>query len=154
VSELHVVFKVGGAEYLLPASDVLQMESYAGATPVPGAPRYVAGIVQIRGRIVPVVDLRARFGLTPAERTIDSRLVVGRAGARVVALLVDSAREVVKIAPDALTPAPARVATRARGLVTAVARVDSRLLMLLDFERLIGEEGSEPHGAEAAGERE
>ena len=140
MSILHVVFKVGGAEYALPAEQVLQMESFAGATPVPGTPAYVAGIVQVRGKVVPVVDLRARFGLEAGEQTLDSRIVVGQEGNRPVALLVDSAREVVKLEVDQMEPPPPLVAQEAQGFVKAVARLGSRLLMLVDFKKVIGEE--------------
>ncbi|KFE62382.1 chemotaxis protein CheW [Hyalangium minutum] len=140
MSSLHVVFKVAGAEYAIPASEVLQMESFTGATPVPGAPAHVAGLVQVRGRVVPVVDARARFGLPPVERTLDSRVVVGQLGSRIVGLLVDSAREVLKLAPDQVQPPPQLVAEQAQGFVKAVARVGPRLVMLIDFPRVIGEE--------------
>jgi purine-binding chemotaxis protein CheW len=140
MSTLHVVFKVAGTEYAIPASEVLQMESFAGATPVPGAPAHVAGLVQVRGRVVPVVDARARFGLPPGERTLDSRVVVGQLGARTVGLLVDSAREVMKLGPDQLQPPPPMVAEQAQGFVKAVAQVGQRLVMLIDFPRVIGEE--------------
>lgn len=145
MSELHVVFKVAGAEYLLPAADVIQMESYAGASPVPGAPPYVAGIVQVRGRVVPVVDLRVRFGLPSVPPTLESRLVVGKAGERAVALLVDTAREVLKIAPEQLKPPPKLVGDRAAGFVKAVAQIGPRLMMLVDFRRVIGEDGLDGH---------
>jgi len=140
MSTLHVVFKVAGAEYAIPASEVLQMESFTGATPVPGAPAHVAGLVQVRGRVVPVVDARARFGLPPVERTLDTRVVVGQLGSRTVGLVVDSAREVLKLAPDQLQAPPQLVAEQAQGFVKAVARVGSRLVMLIDFPRVIGEE--------------
>jgi len=140
VTVLHVVFKVAGAEYAMAAADVLQMESYGGATSVPGVAAHVAGIVQVRGKVVPVVDLRARFGLPRAEPTLDSRLVVGQSGSRPVALLVDSAREVLKLEPDQLEPPPRAVADDARGFVKAVARVGSRLVMLIDFDKVIGED--------------
>lgn len=140
MSTLHVVFKVAGSEYALPAGDVLQMESFAGATPVPGARPWVSGIVQVRGRIVPVVDLRARFGLPPAERTLDTRLVVGTLGERAVALLVDGAREVIKLEEAQIKPPPEIVAREARGMVRSVAQVGARLVMLLDFAKVIGEE--------------
>lgn len=137
---LHVVFRVGSAEYVLPAEDVLQMESYTGATVVPGTARHVAGIVQIRGKVMPVLDLRARFGLPPIERTLDSRVVVGRHGERPVALLVDSAREVLKLSPDQLKPPPEMIAQEAHGMVKAVAQVGTRLVMMLDLPKVIGEE--------------
>lgn len=137
---LHVIFKVGGSEYALAASDVLQMESYTGATPVPGSRPWVAGVMQVRGRIVPVVDVRARFGLPPAERTLDSRVVVALYGERAVALLVDAAREVLKLDEAQIKPPPEIVAHEAQGLVKGVVQVGARIVMLLDFAKVIGEE--------------
>ncbi|MDO9016242.1 MAG: chemotaxis protein CheW [Deltaproteobacteria bacterium] len=140
MSELHVVFRVASTEYVIPASEVLRMESYEGATPVPGAPPYLAGVVQVRGRFVPVVDLRARFGLPPAPLSIDSRIVVGQSGDRPVALLVDSAREVLHLSPEQLRPPPPMVVEQCAGYVSAVARVGERFVMLIDFRKVIGEE--------------
>jgi purine-binding chemotaxis protein CheW len=137
---LHVLFRVGDSDYVLPAGDVLQMESYEGATTVPGTASYVAGLVQVRGRVVPVVDLRARFGLPAATPTIDTRVVVVQSAERTVGLLVDCAREVVELAPDALKPPPAVVANAGNGFVKAVAQSGKRLVMLIDFAKVIGEE--------------
>jgi len=143
MSLLHVVFRVGGAEYALPASDVLQMESFEGATPVPGAPPYVAGIIHVRGRVVPVVDLRVRFGLPPAERSLDSRVVVVDRAGRTVGLLADSAREVVKLDPTTLQAPPSMMSVEgAESFVKSVAYVQKRLLMLLDCAKVIGEESA------------
>jgi purine-binding chemotaxis protein CheW len=139
VSALHVLFKVAGSEYVLPAADVLQMESFTGATRVPGTPPYVAGLVQVRGRVVPVVDLRARFGLPAAEPVLDTRVVVVQQGERVVGLLVDIAREVVSIPPETFRPPPEIVTEQAAGFVKAVAHVGGRLVMLIDCDRVIGE---------------
>jgi purine-binding chemotaxis protein CheW len=140
MSTLHVLFKVADAEYVLPASDVLHMESFAGATRVPGAPAYVAGLVQIRRRVVPVVDLRIRFGLASREPTLDSRVVVVKSGERAIGLLVDSAREIAHITADQFRPPPELIAEQASGYVTSVAQTGARLLMLIDFKKVIGEE--------------
>ena len=140
MSALHVVFKVADSEYVLSAEDVLQMESYAGATPVPGTLPYVAGVIQVRGRVVPVVDLRARFGLPASAATIDSRVVVAQLEQRTVGLLVDSAREVVKLSPEQIQPPPPMMADGAEGFVKAVAHLDKRMLMVIDFAKIIGEE--------------
>jgi purine-binding chemotaxis protein CheW len=139
-SMLCVVFRVGASEYALPADTVLQMESYTGATPVPGTPPFVIGVVQVRGRIVPVVDLRLRFGAPVPEASLENRIVVGQAGDRVVALLVDSAREVLSIPRAELKPPPSILDTRARGFVQALAQLGPRLIMLVDFARVIEEE--------------
>ena len=140
MSDLHVLCKIGDAEYVVPASDVLQMESFAGATRVPGAAAQVAGLVQIRGRVVPVMDMRMVFGLESIPPTIDSRVIVMQQGARTVGLLVDSAREVLKIAAADFHPPPPVVAQQTDGLVKAVAQAGNRLLMLIDFTKVIGEE--------------
>jgi purine-binding chemotaxis protein CheW len=137
---LHVVFKVGDAEYMLPSDTVLQMESFSGATAVPGAPPFVAGIVQIRGRVVPVVDLRVRFGSPKAAATLDTRVVVGQHQDRVVGLLVDSAREVVKIAAAQINPSPPILSRQTAGFVKGVAQLGNRVVLLVDFAKVIGEE--------------
>jgi purine-binding chemotaxis protein CheW len=137
---LHVVFKVGKGEYLLATETVVQIESYTGATLVPGASAFVAGIVQIRGRVVPVIDMRRRFGELAAEPTLDSRIVVGQRGERLVGLLVDSSREVLKVRPGDLKPPPRLLEDEAAGFVKAVAQLGPRLLMLIDFAKVIGEE--------------
>jgi purine-binding chemotaxis protein CheW len=140
MSDLHVLCKIGDAEYVLPGDDVLQMESYAGSTKVPGAAEQVAGLVQIRGRVVPVLNMRVVFGLPPITPTLDSRVVVMKRGERTVGLLVDSAREVLKIPRDDFQPPPPVVVQQTDGLVKGVAQVGNRLLMLIDFTKVIGEE--------------
>ncbi|HEX2568513.1 MAG TPA: chemotaxis protein CheW [Polyangia bacterium] len=139
MSDLHVVFRVGDSEYVLAASDVLQMESYNGAVKVPGTAPYVAGLLQVRGRVVPIVDLRARFGLEPVERTLDTRVVVVQSGERTVGLLVDSAREVLRLSGEQLRPPPEVLAHQGQGFVKSVAQAGERLVMLIDFHKVIGE---------------
>ena len=138
--KLHVIFTLAGAEYALPFDSVLQMESYAGATLVPGAPAYVEGIVTVRGMVVPVLDLRTRFGLPRAELALDARLIVTESAGRVVALRVDSAREVLKLDVEKHQPAPSIVSERASGFVHAVHPLGKRLLLLIDLPKLLGED--------------
>jgi purine-binding chemotaxis protein CheW len=144
MNALYVLFKVADAEYVLPAADVLHMESYSGATRVPGAPAHVVGLMQIRRRVIPVVDLRLRFGLPAREPTLDSRVVVVQCGERAVGLLADSAREVKSMNADDFRPPPELIAEQSAGYVTRVAQAGTRLLMLIDFRQVIGEEV--PHG--------
>ena len=136
---LHVVFALAGTEYALPVGAVLQMETFAGATLVPGAPSYVAGIVTVRGLVVPVIDLRVRFGLPPAELTLDTRIIVTESSGRVVALRVDSAREVLKLDVEKHQPAPTVISERASGFVHAVHALGNRLLLLVDLPQILGE---------------
>jgi purine-binding chemotaxis protein CheW len=142
VSTLHVTFRVGNAEYAIDATDVLHLESFTEATHVPGAPAFVAGVVHVRGKLVPVVDLRKRFGLDPAARTLDSRVIVVKVSGRVAGLLVDSAREVVCLDAATFEPPPELLDSDASGFVRAVSTQASRLLLVVDVPRLIGEEAS------------
>lgn len=135
---LYVVFKVGDVDYALPASTVLQMESYTGATAVPGARPFVSGIIQLRGRVVPVVDLRVRFGLAATTPAADSRVVVVEHAGRAVALLADVAREVVRVTEDEARPPPRLVDDG--GFVTAVIQRPDRTFLVLDLAKVIGEE--------------
>ncbi|MGK3981923.1 chemotaxis protein CheW [Sorangium sp. So ce291] len=142
---LHVVLKVADTEYVISAAEVLHMESFTGATRVPGTRPYVSGLIQIRGRVVPVIDLRARFGLPTIEPTLDSRVIVVQSGGRTVGLLVDSAREVVNIAAEEFRPPPEVMAEESAGFVRSVAKLGKRLVMLVDVGRIIGEE--QDHGS-------
>jgi len=89
---------------------------------------------------VPIIDLRVRFGLLGSKPTLDSRVVVVQCDARAIGLLVDSAREVVQLAPDAFAAPPEVVTERAQGFVRSIARAGSRLVMLIDLPKVIGEE--------------
>jgi len=137
---LYIVFKVADSEYALAAAQVLQLESFSGATAVPGTLPHVAGIVQVRGRIVPVIDLRLLFGEPAASAAVDTRIIVVELNERTVALRVDSSREVLNLTAEQIQPPPAVVGERSRGFVSAVARVGNRLLMVLNLEKVIGEE--------------
>jgi len=140
MTTIHVTFRVGTAEYVVPAAQVLHLESFQSATHVPGAPSYVAGLVQVRGRVVPVVDLRKRFGLPATEHELAHRIVVVQVGSRIAGLLVDAAREVIRLDEATFQDAPELIKQQANGFVNGVVTVAGRLFLLADVQRLIGEE--------------
>jgi len=136
---LHVLFVVADVTYALPVENILQMESFMGATRVPGTRDYVIGVATVRGKVVPVIDLRLRFGLPAVPPTLDTRLIVTEVGGRVIALLVDSAREVVPLDPSQNQPAPEMVGERSAGLVRGMHAQGPRLLLLLDLPKVLSE---------------
>lgn len=138
--KLFVAFQVSDTEYVVPADQVLHLESYEGATPIPGAAAYVAGLVQVRGKLVPVIDVRARFGTGGAAKVgdLDRRVIVVQHGARTTGLLVDKAREILKLDPGSFEPPPELVAEHASNFVTAIVTVGKRLLLLVDVGHIIG----------------
>jgi purine-binding chemotaxis protein CheW len=125
---------------VVPAAQVLHLESFETATHVPGAPPYVAGLVQVRGRVVPVVDLRKRFGLPATEHELAHRIVVVQVGSRVAALLVDAAREVIQLDEASFQDVPELVKQQSNGFVAGIVTVAGRLFLIADVPRLIGEE--------------
>jgi purine-binding chemotaxis protein CheW len=94
--------------------------------------------------VVPVIALRERFGLGEVAPTIDTRVVIAQVGERVIGLLVDSAREVIRLSPEQIKEPPPMVAEHTAGLVRAIAHVGARMVMLVDVPTLIGEE--QAHG--------
>lgn len=143
MSALYVVLEVGEASYILPAADVRELETYGGATPVPAAREFVAGVVHIRGRVVPVVDLRRRFGLPEIERTLETRVVVTEVGDRLVGLIADRARELLRQEAEIKAP-PRVIAEQTQGFVKGIVELEKRIYLLLDLDRIIGEE--QDHG--------
>lgn len=146
---LHVVFRVGDVEYAAAAADVVQMESFSGATPVPGAPPWVLGLMQVRTKVVPVIDLRRRFGLPgaapSADDDLDARVVVVARGERIVALRVDRGREVLDLAAEQILPVPPAMAAENGGYLAGIARAGDRLVLILDLDGVLGQETSHAH---------
>jgi purine-binding chemotaxis protein CheW len=142
VNDLHLLVRVAGTEFALPAERVAFLESYEGATAVPGAAPHVAGLVQVRGQVVPLVDLRVLFGLPPIDRGLEARVVVVEGHGRHVGLLVDGGREVIRLDPGRFQPPPAALAEGAAACVDAVAQADGRLVLRMDVDRVIGGEGT------------
>ena len=136
MSSLHVICRVGESEYAIPAADVFQMEAYSGSTPVPGAPSFVIGLIQVRSQVIPVLDLRIRFGLEAVLPTLDSRIVVMKLSERLIGLLVDSAREVQNISPEQFKAPPGVISVQSAGYIKSVAQLKNRLVMLLDSNKI------------------
>ncbi|BCY14361.1 chemotaxis protein CheW [Actinoplanes sp. L3-i22] len=129
--EIFVVFRLAGAEYAVDVDAVLEIiRGPATLTRVPRSPAFVAGLVDLRGTALPVVDLRTRLGLAPAGPDERQRIVVLAAGGVRAGFLVDSVAEVARVARDALGPAPELTAERAR-VVSRVANLPGRRRMLL-----------------------
>ena len=152
MSVLHVLFRVGESDYVVAAADVIQMESFNGATEVPGCAAHVAGLVQIRGRVIPVIDLRVRFGLPPVDRTLDSRVIVVADGSRHVGLLADSARQVLRIEAEDFHEPPEVIREQSRGFVSSIARAGAGVVMRIDFAKVIGQHSvpeEQVHGQQA-----
>jgi purine-binding chemotaxis protein CheW len=133
VSESFILFKIAETTYAIPALQIQQVELVETVTRVPESPPWVDGIVYLRGQVVPVINLRRRFGLPAVPPDPSHRLVVVSHGERVVALVADSAREFVSIPTDQITAAP----DSASQYVDGVANRNNTLILLLNVEKLL-----------------
>ena len=134
----YILFTVAGTTYALPSGEVRHMEMLEGVTRVPNAPTFVDGVVFSRGQVVPVVNLRARFGFERAAYDLRTRLIVVQAAGRVIGLVVDSAREFVNIPPESIQPPHEALAGMSGRYVEGVASLgDRRLVLTLDLSRIL-----------------
>jgi purine-binding chemotaxis protein CheW len=137
MSEPYILFQIDEANYAVHAGQVQQVEMVERITRVPRAPAFVQGIVYLRGQVAPVINVRRRFHLPDAPLTPRSRLVVTRLEDRLVALLVDSAREFARFDPAALQPLPAGLSGPSRAYLQGVFQLPDRLVLLLDLAKIL-----------------
>ncbi|HEY9723591.1 MAG TPA: chemotaxis protein CheW [Oscillatoriaceae cyanobacterium] len=133
-----IVLMLGGQAYALLVSAIQEIIRVPPVTPVPGAPECVEGVFNLRGRVVPIVDLARRLGLPSRERTKSSRVIIIQSGQRAVGLLVDAVTEVIDMGPDDWDAAGDILSGLPHAeCFVGVSRVAERLLMALDLDRLL-----------------
>jgi purine-binding chemotaxis protein CheW len=135
--DTFILFTVAGTTYALRSRDVAHVEMVEQVTAVPNAAAFVDGVVFSRGEVVPALNLRARFGFERAPHDLSTRLLVVRAGARTVGLVVDAAREFVTIDAASIQP-PATALTGLSGrYLEGVANIGDRLILLLNLSEVL-----------------
>ena len=133
-----VVFELDGREFALPLREVVEILRMVAITPVPEVPRWVVGVINLRGRVIPVIDLRRRLGIEPAEPGLNTPILVVEQGARKLGLIADAVRDVLALPDEALEP-PDGVDDGDTGhvdVVSAIARIGDRLVVVLDLDRV------------------
>jgi len=132
-----VGFRIGRETFGLPISLVREIVRVPDITSVPNAPEYIEGVINLRGRIIPVVDLRKRFGEKITEPSKKNRIVVVELETRRIGLIVNSASEVLKIAPSEIE-APHDVFQEGElNYITGVGKLKGRLVILLDLNKIL-----------------
>jgi purine-binding chemotaxis protein CheW len=138
-----VVFALGEERYGLEISAVYEIIRHQPITAVPQAPPSVEGVINLRGRIIPIVNLRFRFGLPDAHVSNSSRIVVCDANSRRVGLIVDGVSEVLMIPAEAIEQTPDVAVGSNTEYVRGVAKLDDQMIILLDLEHLFAVNGPE-----------
>jgi purine-binding chemotaxis protein CheW len=136
--ELHLVtFALDREEFGIRVDQVREIIRVGEITRVPQAPAHVRGVANLRGRILAVVELRTRLGLTAAVLTQRSRIIVVEIEGRALGILVDAVLQVVKVPVETVTAAPDEVLSPQTDYISGVARWNSRLIILLDVEKVL-----------------
>ncbi len=132
-----VVFVMENEEFACSINNVREVLKMVRVTPLPRSLDFVEGVINMRGEVIPVIDLRRRFGLPEAERTADSRIIIVEVGELMVGLIVDSVSEVTSLPNEQIQEAPSQVAGGKTDLIKGVGKIDDRMLIILDLDRIL-----------------
>ena len=135
-----VTFQLGEETYGINVMQVREVLRYSEIAPVPGAPDYVLGIINLRGNVVTVIDTRARFGLMPGEISDNTRIVIIEAEKQVIGILVDSVAEVVYLRGSEIDSTPSVGTEESAKFIQGVSNRDGQLLILVDLNKLLSDD--------------
>lgn len=135
-----VVFTLAKEHYGVSIESVHEIVKVPDITQVPDAPSYLVGVINLRGKIVPVVDLRKRLRFQGVERTKTSRVLITENDGRLIGLLVDAVSEVLKVPPESIEAPPEMIASVGVEYITGVVKAAARLIILLDLKVVLSTE--------------
>lgn len=138
-TEHLTTFFVAGEEYGMDVRLVEEIIRITKITEVPRAPEFIKGVINLRGRIVPVMDLKQRLGLGQVAVSRQARIVVTNAGDRLTGLLVDGASRVLKVLCSSIEAAPEEIVEIESNYIRGVAKLEARLIILLDIHRILSD---------------
>ncbi|MEA1981881.1 MAG: chemotaxis protein CheW [candidate division Zixibacteria bacterium] len=132
-----VSFHIGNEEFGVDILKVQEINRVVEITKVPQAPSYVDGVINLRGKVIPIVDLRKRFNLEPKEYDKNTRIVVVDINSRTIGLVVDAVSEVLRLQAKTIEPPPEIVTGINSDYIKGVAKLENRLLIFLDLTKVI-----------------
>ncbi|RMG05334.1 MAG: purine-binding chemotaxis protein CheW [Nitrospirae bacterium] len=136
-----VTFWLGSEEYGINILNVQEIIKPTEITVVPNSPTHIEGVINLRGRVIPVINLRKKFLLQGQEGTTSTKIMVVEANGKTVGLLVDRVNEVLRINPETIEPPPALTPANHAEYISGVCKMPGRLVIVLDLEQLISETG-------------
>jgi len=142
-----VVFQLNtretSTEYGVPITQVQEINRLTDPTKLPKAPDFVEGVINLRGKVIPIIDLKKRFGMSKSEYTDDTRIVVVEIAGQTVGVVVDLVTEVLRLPESSIEPPPSMIAGITANYLTGVGKVGNRLLVLLDLAQILSESEAE-----------
>jgi purine-binding chemotaxis protein CheW len=145
-----VSFTIGGEEFGVDILKVQEINRMLEVTRVPNAPEYVDGVINLRGKVIPIIDLRRRFSMERKEHDKNTRIVVVELRGKIIGFVVDAVSEVLRIPRSVTEPPPRIVSGVDAAFITAVGKLEDRLLILIDLDKVITLNEDRALGAVAA----
>ena len=138
-----VVFDLSTESYGVDIGAVREIIRLQEITKVPRTPEFVEGVINLRGGVIPVIDLRKRFELPVADETSDNRIVVVDIGGQNIGVVVDAVTEVLRVSADSIEPPSSVITTSESEYLLGIAKLDDRLIILLDLNQVLSEADQE-----------
>lgn len=132
-----LTFTLGAEEYAIDILKVQEIRGYDAVTSIANAPAFIKGVINLRGTIVPIVDLRIKFALGKVEYTPFTVVIILNLGGRVVGMVVDSVSDVVALEPEQIRPAPEFASTVDTAYILGLGTLNERMLIVVDIARLM-----------------
>ncbi|MFQ3543310.1 chemotaxis protein CheW [Halobacillus rhizosphaerae] len=140
VQEKAIVFQLNEEEYAIPVSQVGSIERMMPITRIPNTAIFIEGVINLRGVVTPIIDLRRRFNLEAGPYNEQTRMIISTIEGMSVGLIVDAANDVLDLHNDDIEPAPEVVGTVEVEYIRGVAKIENRLLILLNLEKVLNRE--------------
>lgn len=137
-----VSFRLAQEEYGIEITKIQEIILMGEITRVPQTPHYIKGLINLRSTVIPIVDLRLRFGMSEEEVTDETRIMVVNVVGKTIGIIVDAVSEVLRVNEEQIAPPPPTVAGLGQEYLTGLVKFDSRLLIMLDIDQILGEEGN------------
>jgi len=132
-----IVFQLEDEEYAVPVNQIGSIERSLPITRVPRTAPFVKGVINLRGIVIPIIDLRLRFSMKETEFNENTRIIIAQVGDKEVGLVVDAANDVIDIPEAQIEAAPEVIESKVADYIEGVAKVDNRLLILLDLYKVL-----------------
>jgi purine-binding chemotaxis protein CheW len=132
-----VAFRIGEQEFCVEVMSVREIRGWTPATPLPQAPSFVRGVINLRGTVLPIVDLASRLGYPPAEPTARHAIMVAQIGDQDVGLLVDGVSDILTVTEDQLQPTPDVASELAKSFVRGVIILGQRMISAIDLQNIV-----------------
>ncbi|MBK7813452.1 MAG: chemotaxis protein CheW [Rhodocyclaceae bacterium] len=137
MAQEYLTFTLGPEEYAIDILKVQEIRGYEQPTTIANAPAFIKGVINLRGTIVPIVDMRIKFQVGKAEYTPFTVVIILNIGARVVGIVVDGVSDVTSLRPEQIRPAPDFAATVDTKYIQGLGTLDERMLIVVDIARLM-----------------